>query len=222
MAFAEACSAQPLSTDLDEASTAARERTRGTDDAMFALSDDELLHRIGLDDEQAFRTLTERHIDRGYAVALRILRSPADAEDVVQDAFLQVWTKRGHWQPGRAQFSTWLYRVVTNRCIDMLRKPRAETIEVLPEIEDGQSDQMQTLLRDEANDLLSAAIARLPDQQRIALIFSYIENMSNSEIATVMDTSVYAVESLLKRGRQKLRHILRNAQADVFSLLTDD
>ncbi|AXS41578.1 RNA polymerase sigma factor [Breoghania sp. L-A4] len=222
MAFAETSSAQPLSTDLDEATTAARTRASRTEGAMAAASDDELLHRIGLDDEQAFRTLTERHIDRGYAVALRILRSPADAEDVVQDAFLQVWTKRGRWQPGKAQFSTWLYRVVTNRCIDLLRKPRTETIELLPEIGDGRSDQMQTLLRHEASALLTAAIAKLPDQQRIALILSYTENMSNTDIAAVMETSVYAVESLLKRGRQKLRHILRNAQVDVLSLLTDD
>ena len=78
-----------------------------------------------------------RHIDRAYALALRILDNPADADDVVQDVLLKVWTHRGRWEGGRAKFSTWLYRVVTNRCIDLRRQPRADDLENAPEIPDG-------------------------------------------------------------------------------------
>lgn len=87
--------------------------------------DEPLLNRLAADDEAAFRILVERHIDRAFGIALRIVGSRADAEDVVQDTLLKVWTHRGRWQHGRAKFSTWLYRVITNRCIDLRRQPRS-------------------------------------------------------------------------------------------------
>ncbi|MBD8891318.1 sigma-70 family RNA polymerase sigma factor [Labrenzia suaedae] len=187
---------------------------------LLAVSDEELLELIRRDSEVAFRTLIDRHVDRGYAVAYRILRNASDAEDVVQDAFLQVWTKRAVWQAGRARFSTWLYRVISNRCIDLLRRPKVETMETLPELEDDRGDQMQSLARQEASEMLQKAMAKLPDQQRIALVFSYTENLSNGEIAEIMETSVSAVEALLKRGRQKLRHLLRNTGGEILSIFT--
>lgn len=188
---------------------------------LTALDDDHLLALVAADREDAFQALVERHVDRGYAVAYRILQSGADAEDVVQDAFLQVWTRRDVWQPGRAQFSTWLYRVVSNRCIDLLRKPKAETVDEIPELEDGSLNQSQGLERQQAAELLERAIGKLPDQQRIALVFSYNENMSNGEIADIMDTTVSAVESLLKRGRQRLREILKAQSADILNAFTN-
>jgi RNA polymerase sigma-70 factor (ECF subfamily) len=184
-------------------------------------TDDDLLDRIAEDDEAAFRTLVERHIDRGYALALRILGNRADAEDVVQDSFLKVWTHRGRWEGGRAKFSTWLYRVVTNRCIDLRRQPPNEDIDAL-ELPDGQPDAVTSLHRHEVNDLLNAAMGKLPEQQRIALLLSYQEAMSNIEIAEVMDTTVAAVESLLKRGRQQLRKTLRRSERDIRQSFGED
>ncbi|WP_297579699.1 RNA polymerase sigma factor [Roseibium sp.] len=192
-----------------------------TPEILTTLSDDDLLALIAKDREDAFQTLVERHVDRGYAVAFRILRNGPDAEDVVQDAFLRVWTRREMWQSGRAKFSTWLFRVVSNRCIDFLRKPRAETVDELPELEDDACDQCQDLERQEATELLEQAMMKLPDQQRIALVFSYNENMSNGEIAEIMDTTVSAVESLLKRGRQKLRELLKKQGADILTAFTN-
>lgn len=189
--------------------------------SLKTLSDDELLALIAADREEAFQALVERHVDRGYAVAYRILQHGPDAEDVVQDAFLQVWTRRDAWQSGRAKFSTWLFRVVSNRCIDLLRKPKAETVDELPELEDDGCDQSQDLERQEATEQLERAMAKLPDQQRIALVFSYNENMSNGEIAEIMDTTVSAVESLLKRGRQKLRQLLKKQGADILTAFTN-
>ena len=167
--------------------------------------DSELLDRLATGDEVAFRMLVERHIDRAYAIALRIVGNAADAEDVVQDTMLKIWSHRGRWQHGRAKFSTWLYRVVSNRCIDLRRKPRNENVETVPEVADGQPGAVEIIERNELNGMLELAMQRLPEQQRIAVILSYHENMSNGEIAQVMDTTVAAVESLLKRGRQQLR-----------------
>ena len=183
--------------------------------------DSELLDRLAAGDEAAFRMLVERHIDRAYAIALRIVGNAADAEDVVQDTMLKIWSHRGRWQHGRAKFSTWLYRVISNRCIDLRRKPRTENVETVPEVADGQPDAADIIERNELNSMLEIAMQRLPEQQRIAVIFSYHEGMSNGEIAQVMDTTVAAVESLLKRGRQQLRQLLRKHERDIRTAFTD-
>jgi RNA polymerase sigma-70 factor (ECF subfamily) len=184
--------------------------------------DDMLLARIGRHDEPAFRLLVERHIDRAYGLALRILRNAADAEDVVQDVMLKIWTHRGTWQEGKARFSTWLYRVVTNRCLDIARRPRTEDMENAPEMADSQPDALTSMHRGEVSDLLERAMGRLPEQQRIAIILSYTDDLSNPEIAEIMETTVYSVESLLKRGRQQLRKLLRNSESDIRDSFTKD
>lgn len=184
--------------------------------------DDALLRRIGDDDERAFRLLVERHVDRAYALALRILQDGAAAEDVVQDAMLKVWTGRGSWDESRGRFSTWLYRVVTNRCLDLRRQPRTEDVEMLPEVSDGQPDALTTMRRVEVSEIIERAMSRLPDQQRIALILSYTDDLGNAEIAEIMGTSVSAVESLLKRGRQRLRELLRKEDLAGCDAFTDN
>ncbi len=109
----------PKGTAIDQLQTSAR------------LTDDYLLSRISEGDANAFRVLTQRHIDRAFGLAFRILGNSADAEDVVQDCFVKVWTMGKTWEPGRAAFSTWLYRVITNRCLDFKRRPQnAVTCEV--------------------------------------------------------------------------------------------
>jgi RNA polymerase sigma-70 factor (ECF subfamily) len=183
--------------------------------------DEELLHRLASNDEAAFRLLVERHIDRAFGIALRIVASRADAEDVVQDTMLKVWTQRGKWQHGRAKFSTWLYRVITNRCIDLHRLPRTDNVDAVPEPMDAQPDVVSAMHRNEVTQMLENAMQRLPEQQRVAVILSYHENMSNGEIAEVMDTTVAAVESLLKRGRQQLKDLLRRHERDIRHAFTD-
>jgi RNA polymerase sigma-70 factor (ECF subfamily) len=134
---------------------------------------------------------------------------------------LKVWTHRGQWEHGRAKFSTWLYRVVTNRCIDLHRRPRTDNVDAVPEPADIKPDAFSTMQRDEVAKLLETAMQRLPEQQRVAVILSYHENMSNGDIAEVMNTTVSAVESLLKRGRQQLREILRRHEPDILHSLSD-
>ncbi len=184
--------------------------------------DDHLLERIATGDEAAFRQLVERHVDKAYALALRILRNAADAEDVVQDALVKVWTTRGGWRPGSARFSTWLYRVVTNRCIDLCRRPKTSDVDDAPELADGKADAVTAIHVGEVNLLLERAMAHLPGQQRIALILSYHDDLSNPEIAEIMETTISAVEALLKRGRQKLRAILVDAEAEIRESFTKD
>lgn len=188
-------------------SSPGRERPRDEDDL--------LIERIAQGDEAAFRQLVERHVDRAFGLALRILRNHTDAEDVVQDVLLKVWTQGSAWRAGQAKFSTWLYRVVTNRCLDLCRKPKTTDLDKAPEVEDGQPDALSAIHVGEISGQLEQAMRRLPDQQRIALILSYHDDLSNAEIAEIMETSVQAVESLLKRGRQHLRKILAGLEGEI-------
>jgi RNA polymerase sigma-70 factor, ECF subfamily len=210
------------SADIGAGDASARASGRSKEALLTIEEDDALLDRIASNDQAAFRLLVERHIDRAFGVALRILNNRADAEDIVQETLLKIWTHRGQWERGRAKFSTWLFRVVTNRCIDVRRRPRNEDIEQMPEVADDKPLAIAEIERHEVNMMLESAMVRLPDQQRIALIFSYHENLNNSEIAEVMQTSVTAVESLLKRGRQRLRELLRRSERDIRGSFTDN
>lgn len=183
--------------------------------------DEDLLARMQDDDADAYRLLVARHIDRAYGLALRILRSPADAEDVTQDAFVKAWLHRHSWQAGRAKFSTWLYRVIVNRCIDLRRMPKSEWLDDMPEPADDADDSVTLIQRREVYGQLEAALARLPTQQRAAVALSYYDDLGNAEIAEVLGTSVSAVESLLKRGRQRLRELLKRSERDVRHVLEE-
>jgi len=99
--------------------------------------------------------------------------------------------------------------------------PRADNVDAVPEPADAQPDVVSTMQRNEVTQMLENAMQRLPEQQRVAVILSYHENMSNGEIAEVMDTTVAAVESLLKRGRQQLKDLLRRHERDIRHLFTD-
>jgi len=177
--------------------------------------DEALLERMRLDDVDAYRTLVERHIDHGYAIAMRILKNPADAEDVTQDAFVKAWMNRRRWDAGRAKFSTWLYRVIVNRCIDKQRLVKTEWLDDVEEPAAEITDAVTVIHRQRVYGRLEDALQRLPTQQRAALVLSYYEDMSNLEVADVMGTTVGAVESLLKRGRKRLRELLRREESEI-------
>lgn len=187
--------------------------------ASVLLSDEDLLVMTGNGDTEAFRILTARHAGRAYAVALRMTANAADAEDVVQDTMLKIWSLGRNWEGGRARFSTWLYRVIVNRCIDLKRRPQGEDIEAIDEPAAPEVDAVDELIRAEAARRLTHALAELPDQQQAAMILSYYEDRSNAEIADRLATSVMAVESLLKRGRTYLRRRLQRDGAELLHSL---
>ncbi|MEL6259110.1 MAG: RNA polymerase sigma factor [Pseudomonadota bacterium] len=156
-------------------------------------------------DRLAQSALVSRHMPAVYAVARRMLRDDAGAEDVTQEAFLRAWKALPNWEP-KAKFSTWLHRVAMNLCYDRLRKKR----ESLPG--DDLPDQVDTALRpDQALDnaqkgaAIDEAISALPDRQRAAVTLCLIDGETNISAAEILGISVEALESLLSRGRRTLR-----------------
>ncbi len=172
---------------------------------MAENSDDGLLSQIAEGDRRAFAQLMDRHIDRAHGLARRVLGNKSDAEDVVQDAFMKVWQKAGQWQPGRAQFSTWLYRVVVNRCLDLKRKPVNTALDNIAEQSDDRPDAHEDIEARERQAQITAAVAALPERQRTAIALSYTAGMSNAQAAETMEISVKAFESLLVRAKRELR-----------------
>jgi RNA polymerase sigma-70 factor (ECF subfamily) len=190
---------------IEEMALATAVGTRSVQAAELVDGDAELLRAIAHGDRSAFDRLSRRHLDRAYGVALRMTGSRADAEDVVQDVFLRLWTKPDAWRPGQAQFSTWLYRVVVNRCLDLKRRPRSADLDSVEEPQDPDSNAEDTLLQAERNRALGGAVARLPERQRAAVVLTYTAGLRNAEAAAAMDISVKAFEALLVRAKRELR-----------------
>ena len=170
--------------------------------------DAELLQAIAGGDRLAFDRLSRRHLDRAYGVALRMTGSRADAQDVVQDVFLRLWQRPDAWRPGQAQFSTWLYRVVVNRCLDLKRRPKATDLDSVEEPQDPDANAEDSLLDAERNRALDGAVNQLPERQRAAIVLTYTAGLRNAEAASAMDISVKAFEALLVRAKRELRDFL--------------
>jgi RNA polymerase sigma-70 factor (ECF subfamily) len=170
-------------------------------------NDEALMARVARGDETAYRQLARRHLPVAVAVARRILGNSADAEDVAQDAMLRVWTNAPRWQP-LALFRTWFRRVVVNLCLDRKRRAQWVDLDAAGDITDPAADAGEQVERSERDALVQAAIARLPERQRVAIVLTYSEGLSNAEVADALDTSVSAVETLLVRGKQNLRRAL--------------
>jgi RNA polymerase sigma-70 factor (ECF subfamily) len=166
--------------------------------------DHDLMARAAQGDERAFRELARRHAGSALRLARRILGSEALAEEIVQDAFLRVWTNAPRWRP-EAAFRTWLYRVVINLCLNAKRRPADLPLAAAGDPPDPAPDAGAALEQRERDRQLAAAIDRLPARQRAAIVLTYQEGLGNAEAAAVLGMSVAGIETLLVRARRSLR-----------------
>lgn len=162
-------------------------------------------------DRAAFELLVCRHTPRMYRVALRVVGVPADAEDVVQDAWIAAWRGLPGYRADAAP-ATWLYRVVTSTALGHLRRRR-------PTVHLDQADSAHMVdahpgpeavaVRAEDAAVVHRALTRLEPSQRAVLVLREFEGLSYEEVAQVLDTTVAAVRSRLHRGRAALHDRLR-------------
>lgn len=170
-------------------------------------SDEALMALVARGDERAFRMLAARHTAPSLRLAGRLTGSAADAEDIVQEALLRVWRAAGRWQP-TAAFRTWLYRIVANLCIDRGRRPAFAALETAGDPADPAPAPGAMIDSTRIAGRVAAAVAALPERQRIALVLTYYEGVANDETARVLGTSAGGVESLLVRARRRLKRNL--------------
>lgn len=164
---------------------------------------------VAAGDRAAFEVLSRRHLRRSLALAYRILNNSADAEEVVQDAFMHVWEHAVNWRGDGSQFSTWLYRIVVNRCLDYRRRRTFAPIEDAVEVPAREADAFTVVQERQLASKVDAAIAALPERQRLALGLSYYADVGCSEAAHILNVSTSAMESLLVRARRAVRSQLR-------------
>lgn len=190
-----------------------------------AREDAQLMARIANGDQRALHALMQRHLGRTVRMATRVLGSTGAAEDVAQEAFIRVWKHAAQWQDpdeAGAKFSTWLYRIVLNLCIDEKRKKTFGNIDDVPEQADATPNAERQMQRQEQSQRVRAALATLPERQRAAFVLCFYEDFSNREAADMLGISVKALESLLVRARKTLRDLLQGERGDNNSEQTGD
>jgi RNA polymerase sigma-70 factor (ECF subfamily) len=170
-----------------------------------------LLVRVAEGDAQAFRTLVDRHLPTVVAIARRMLRDDAEAEDVAQETLLRLWRNAASLELGEGGVRPWLRRVAANLCIDRVRASKNTTLggDSLPE-EIEPAGQVTRLAERELGRRVDAALKALPERQRLALTLFHYEGMSQIEVGEAMGISDEAVESLLARARRALKGSLKD------------
>jgi RNA polymerase sigma-70 factor (ECF subfamily) len=182
------------------------------------IADEELMVRIGQGDRSAFSFLVRRHGLRFRGLAGRMMVDTALAEDIVQEAFVKLWTKPEGFKPEKAKFTTWFHRVVVNRCLDEKRRRMPASLPEGYDSADTRPDPAQHFEKKSGVADLEAALERLPERQGKALRFSYLEGYTNQQAATLMAMNIKAFESLLARARQKLKEELKTVKHDLFTV----
>jgi RNA polymerase sigma-70 factor (ECF subfamily) len=184
------------------------------------LSSEELMARIAEGDEDAFEMLVRRHQTSVLNLIYRFIGDRTGAKDLAQEVFLRVWQAAKSYEP-RAKFTTWIYQIATNLCLNELKSARRrrwfpfhrseESNENAVEdtYSDGSPSPEDLLLAKERSRQISDALQRLPDNQRMALILKRYDELSYQEIAQVLGCSVSAVESLLVRAKRTLQETLK-------------
>ena len=169
-----------------------------------------LLARVAAGEAQALRALVDRHLPTVVAIARRMLRDDAEAEDVAQETLLRLWRNAASLELGEGGVRPWLRRVAANLCIDRVRAQKNTSLgDALPE-EAEPAGQVTRLAERELARRVDAALKALPERQRLALTLFHYEGMSQIEVGEVMGISDEAVESLLARARRALKASLKD------------
>ena len=186
-----------------------------------------LIRRAASGDDGAFEQLVLAHQKQVYNLCLRMSGNPEDAYDLSQEAFVKAWRGLAQYQFG-AEFSTWLYRLTRNVCIDHLRRKKRQESVPLETEQDGETVEFplpdaapgpeERLLHGEKQRALAEAIRALPEDYREILILRVVNDLPYEKIAEILELQLGTVKSRLARARMQLKKILANGnQSDFFT-----
>jgi len=174
-------------------------------------NDVELLKAIAARDEAALAQLYDRYRTILFGLLMRILNNREEAQDVLQETFLQVWRKAADFDESRGRPFTWLVTVARSRGIDRLRTlasrervAEAGAREVSEEVSDAATDAFKS----EQRGLVSDALAKLPDEQKRLIMLAYFDGLTQSEIATRLGSPLGTVKTRMRTGMIRLRELL--------------
>ena len=173
------------------------------------------VNKVQLGDQDAYENIVNAYKNQIYTLCYRHLGNNSDAEDAAQDAFLKAFVHIQTFNPN-LKFSSWLYRIATNVCIDRLRKKKpdfyldkeiegSDGLDYYSQIPSSEkTPEVQTLIH-ETQDQVQNAISKLPEKYRTAIILKYINNLSLQEICEVMELPIATVKTRIHRGREELK-----------------
>jgi RNA polymerase sigma-70 factor (ECF subfamily) len=191
---------------------------------LGAPSDDELVARARARDLSAFEELVDRHEDRLYRVAMRLLRNENDAREVLQDALVSAWQNLDSFA-GRAQFGSWIYRVTVNAALMLLRSRRRRPTVSVDDLSPTALDEAvqdshlvsgsdwskrpdEQLQSGELKEHIQAALDTLPEILRVVFVLRDVEGMSTEETADILAITIPTVKTRLHRARLALREAI--------------
>lgn len=184
-----------------------------------ALTDVELVARAQRGDTQAFDQLVTRHEAKVYGLCLKMLGSPEDAEDVLQEVFVKAYQSLPSFR-GDSAFSTWVYRIATNACLMRIRKKKLDTVpldkpagpeeDVTREIPDWTRNPASQVMNEEFRTVLAKHVNDLDPDNRIVFMLRDVHGLTTDDTASVLGLSVPAVKSRLHRARLYLRQRLND------------
>lgn len=173
-------------------------------------SDKELVAACQRGESEAFRALFERHKDKVYSIALRYSGDAAIAQDIAQETFLKLFTGVRSFR-GESDFSSWLYRLVVNSCLDQKRKTRRFLPlldEALAMLHSPDLSALDAVVRAELSHHVRAVVDNLADDQRMLIVLRYTEGLPYDEIARILGTSTGTIASRLNRIHRTLERRL--------------
>lgn len=211
----------PIVIPVNSGEGRASNQQRATREAE-SLHDAHLIQRAQAGDARAFRELVERHQRRAFAIALGLVRDEQDAREIVQEAFVRVFRGLDGFN-GSSSFFTWLYRIVKNLAIDLLRRASRRETE-LEEQRDGELweplygdlglDPSDELTRRRLAERIGKALDALPPYHRGVILMREVEGMSYEEMAEAMGISKGTIMSRLYHARRKLQRALRDCYTE--------
>ena len=178
---------------------------------VLECADRELVEGCRRGEREAFRVLFETYKDKIYSIALRFSGDQALAMDIAQDTFLKLYSSIADFR-GESQFSTWVYRLVVNSCLDNKRRswrtiPMADELLAVMR---APGDALHAVIRTEMSERVQRAVEKLPEEQRIVVVLRYTEGLAYEEIAEVIGCSMGTVASRLNRAHRVLERRLAN------------
>ena len=178
-----------------------------------------LLSRIAMGDQGAFGEFYETTSAHLYGVALRILKDPPAAEEILQEAYVNVWHHAGSYEVAKSQPMTWLTSIVRNRCLDQLRRREIDTVTLTSDDDDATEYDLPSDAMTPAEMLLAGAEARsvrdcvetLDAGPKQAIALAFYQGLSHSELAAHLQEPLGTVKSWVRRGLERLRNCLDRA-----------
>ena len=174
---------------------------------MRGIEDEVLVRQVASGDERALSDLYDRYAGVVYGAGLRYLGDRGAAEDLVQDVFVSVWRSAAGFDPGKATFATWIFRITRNRATDLIRRRRARVRTVgedalKPPLEPGEEDSAGGIARSFD---VAAALSRLSPVHREVLVLAYMEGLTQREISEQTGTPLGTIKSRTTAALQSLR-----------------